>query len=689
MAKESEKRFNAVMDKLFYAPKTPKSARKLGVEASRGQKRPNMAAAFSKVELKSRGSIAEQSQNSLESAGALQAPLCRPWDRGDLQRRLATFKSMTWFAKPQVVSAVNCALRGWINVDSDIIACESCGSLEKAANVFSLKLDNGHKIFCPWVDNACDEALAQFPPTTSTMLVDDYKKRYAALFQLSALPVISLSAIDLMKSPQLDDFLKESSTIKFINMSADASSLECLVNESQNVSSPYYQALRLVSLCGWEFRLVPYFVDYEIRENSSVKDVNLSKPSSVVSIEENPSVEGISEPNEDLSFANDSVASNKQYDPSSVVLGCQLCGASVGLWAFSTTPRPVEYVRLVGEVNGEIGDAYHKRDTVIDNDLVTNQTLATANASDISKTGTRSLVEIPSSLNLTIAGGPSPAKQNFVPTISLPVIGRNLRARFSSEFESRPGDGQSNGTDNECLGPETNEQCYTLQSENDDDMLVEAPVTDEQIIVETDRLESMIKNQPDNSLTINQATGELLMLEDAAVIKSSSCEEVLRPSELRDSGVSTSGGNISSADVETSMSDSLMMVACAQRAPSSEMVCSKHGYSQEGHGNKATMQEVNSMTNKGLDMKQSPLPKKMEFDPIRQHRHFCPWITSTGSSLPGWKQTLCALQRQKEFSSPSSARSLSSSLIEVDDPVASIKKLFMSPSSKRAKLADN
>nr|TKS00066.1 hypothetical protein D5086_0000186760 [Populus alba] len=28
-------------------------------------------------------------------------PPCTPWDRGDLVRRLATFKSMTWFAKPK------------------------------------------------------------------------------------------------------------------------------------------------------------------------------------------------------------------------------------------------------------------------------------------------------------------------------------------------------------------------------------------------------------------------------------------------------------------------------------------------------------------------------------------------------------------------------------------------------------
>jgi len=27
---------------------------------------------------------------------------CRPWDRGDLFRRLATYKSISWFGKPQV-----------------------------------------------------------------------------------------------------------------------------------------------------------------------------------------------------------------------------------------------------------------------------------------------------------------------------------------------------------------------------------------------------------------------------------------------------------------------------------------------------------------------------------------------------------------------------------------------------------
>ncbi|KAJ8553405.1 hypothetical protein K7X08_024083 [Anisodus acutangulus] len=71
--------------------------------------------------------------------------------------------TFTWKA----ISAVNCARRGWINVDMDTIACEACGSrmlfstppswtrqqVDKAALVFSLKLDSGHKLLCPWIDN--------------------------------------------------------------------------------------------------------------------------------------------------------------------------------------------------------------------------------------------------------------------------------------------------------------------------------------------------------------------------------------------------------------------------------------------------------------------------------------------------------------------------------------------------------
>jgi hypothetical protein len=43
---------------------------------------------------------------TLQAAGVVEPLLashgCRPWDRGDLLRRLATYKSISWFGKPQV-----------------------------------------------------------------------------------------------------------------------------------------------------------------------------------------------------------------------------------------------------------------------------------------------------------------------------------------------------------------------------------------------------------------------------------------------------------------------------------------------------------------------------------------------------------------------------------------------------------
>lgn len=210
------------------------------------------------------------------------------------------------------MSAVNCARRGWINVDSDIIACEACGvrllfstpsswtqhqgnssfmsevlpskifylifcvglslslfslykifvcyPVEKAALVFSLKLDNGHKLLCPWVDNACDEKLAQFPPMPSTDLVDNYKKHISGLLQLSALPVISSSAIDYMRSPQLEHFLDKFSVVEFGNKSTDSSTTEFLGNEDEAVLSPRYHQV-------WQFyanKVYRYFVDLKI-----------------------------------------------------------------------------------------------------------------------------------------------------------------------------------------------------------------------------------------------------------------------------------------------------------------------------------------------------------------------------------------------------------------------------------------
>lgn len=116
--------------------------------------------------------------------------------------------------------------------------------VEKAALVFSLKLDNGHKLLCPWIDNTCDETLAQFPPTTPQVLADQFRKRSSSLAHLLALPVISSSAIEFMRTPQLDQFLQQSSLLECDDVLPEIPSVEYHENGSDKQTADlYYQVL--------------------------------------------------------------------------------------------------------------------------------------------------------------------------------------------------------------------------------------------------------------------------------------------------------------------------------------------------------------------------------------------------------------------------------------------------------------
>lgn len=60
-----------------------------------------MSSAFSSLDPKLRGKAVNK-HNLLATNSLGEAPPCRPWDRDDLFTRIATFKAMTWFAKPKV-----------------------------------------------------------------------------------------------------------------------------------------------------------------------------------------------------------------------------------------------------------------------------------------------------------------------------------------------------------------------------------------------------------------------------------------------------------------------------------------------------------------------------------------------------------------------------------------------------------
>ncbi|KAK7388787.1 hypothetical protein VNO78_23614 [Psophocarpus tetragonolobus] len=652
MTQDSEKRFHSIMDKLFHPPKPPSASSSSGVQlAWSSKKRPYQSGA---MELNRRGDVVEGQQPSSASDKALQGSLCRPWDRGDFMRRLATFKSMSWFAKPKIVSAVNCASRGWINVDIDTIVCEACGArllfstsaswnqqqVEKAALVFSLKLDNGHKLLCPWIDNACNETLARFPPTTPPILVDNFRECCLTLLQLSALPCISFSAIDYMKSqsPLLEDFLGQSLMLECGNGSAENSGFGDV--SSQEELKSYYQAQKLISLCGWKLRPLPYVVDWKDIPDQSLKNTsNLAVHSS--GTDQNLKID-----------ENSKDFIGEQIDPNSAVLDCSLCGATIGLWAFCTVPRPVESIRLVGyaEVNGENPSValnlLNKND--LENRQGVNNTMPdVANSSK----------DTSSSLNMTIAGGPPPTKQNFKAIISLPVIGQNLRARISYDSDFR-----------------------------------------DHVFVDQGGIQSELQQEKTDN-TANASIGQLVPV--SPEIREISNYETGSQASIHDSDV-IEGKSSALKDKRPAQTDADKLNSSAAGYPSSSQKDSIEG---EALSHKTLDGKVGSLQNYGVkDREENPVSSvdghsssgkfknspvsdnAMEFDPIRQHRHFCPWIASINDGEPGWKQTLSALYHQKNHFLHSPNRSPSSMpIVKVDDPVGSIRKLFMSPSTKKMK----
>lgn len=662
MAEESQKRFQDAMDKLFRTPPKSNSFSASGVQLSR--RLPDMTLIGKGV----------NKQNLLGSSG--ESPPCRPWDRDDLFTRMSTFKSMTWFAKPQAISAVNCARRGWINVDMDTIACEACGSrmlfttppswrqqqVDKAALVFSLKLDSGHKLLCPWIDNVCDEKLADFPPTATAVLVDQYKIRHSVLSQLAALPVISPKAIDFLRSPKLEQFLRESLTVER-DESMQTLQEEDTRNEPTSASClTYYQAQKLISLCGWELRRLPYLVDPKDQLNQSSKDADLSDKSILSGKSQTITVYSSctdktseSKPDDDNQASEEAI-----INPNSVVLDCRLCGACIGLWDFSMVSRPLEFLRVSGytQVNNDLISHTNDGKSLFSGNSDRDENRewighAATSANTMLDTG-------PPSFNLTIAGGPSPAMHNYKAKISLPIIGRNLRAWFTSASELKDDlvTKSSSGLPKnpEFLAGENTEEGTSLSTS---EVITEAQLEKSQAA----QVSGSTTEMADNAESRNKVDSEVM----------DHCKDKV--------------GN----DFGSSGKDSV--TSRVGESGESRMMVEVNNFTQggeQGNGNGVIMAAVHPLIHdispsRGKELQILSLDKAMEFDPFKLHRYFCPWIASNGGSAPGWEQTLSALERHEESSSPLSSYA-PSSLIKVDDPVASVQKLFTSPPAKRRKL---
>ncbi|PKU78262.1 hypothetical protein MA16_Dca027631 [Dendrobium catenatum] len=186
------------------------------------------------------------------------------------------------------------------------------------------------------------------------------------------------------------------------------------------------QALKIISLCGWEPRLLPYTIEFEDKSGTSAKITT-----SLVSSEEIP-CEATQNITHCLSNSHNDVGERKDsytplgeflYDQSSTVLDCKFCGACVGLWFFKAIPRPLEFFKVVIDSSPPSALATGTADLAHDVEV--------PRVENCGRGDHNSIMEKPFGLHLTIAGGPPPTKQHFRPKISLPAVSRHIRAELS------------------------------------------------------------------------------------------------------------------------------------------------------------------------------------------------------------------------------------------------------------------
>uniref|UniRef100_K3ZQE7 Uncharacterized protein n=1 Tax=Setaria italica TaxID=4555 RepID=K3ZQE7_SETIT len=297
------------------------------------------------------------STNADGAAADFSQSSCRPWERGDLLHRLATFKQSTWASKPKAASSLACAQRGWVNIDVDKIECESCGAhliftaltswspaeVANAGEAFAEQLDASHQNDCPWRGNSCADSLVQFHLTPSA-LVGGFKDRCDGLLQFVSLPVIASSAIESMKitrSVQIDRILSQSVTILSGELGYRTDSTTGIDISQQDESCGYSQAQKLISVCGWEPRWLPNVQDWEENSTRSARNAGSAEPDGQFHSQipehhqSSYSASVKKEKGKGKMRVKDSGCSMR-----SPLLDCSLCGATVRIWDFKSVPRP-------------------------------------------------------------------------------------------------------------------------------------------------------------------------------------------------------------------------------------------------------------------------------------------------------------------------------------------------------------
>ena len=110
----------------------------------------------------SEGQPAEETVLLPREPDASARTLCRPWHKRDLYQRLRSYRSSTWFGKPEAVSELQCSSRGWRNVDVDVLTCEVVQP--RCAPV--VNQESRRRVSCCFGTQVC-QARVTFPPVAA------------------------------------------------------------------------------------------------------------------------------------------------------------------------------------------------------------------------------------------------------------------------------------------------------------------------------------------------------------------------------------------------------------------------------------------------------------------------------------------------------------------------------------------
>lgn len=152
--------------------------------------------------------LAQVRQSAIEAPDlAVDQVECRPWDRDDFTKRLHTFKTQWWFAKPQCLGPVECAGYGWCNVGRDLLSCKVCDVTFTLSTPLEIAFQSGeggtmaarcaeslsssHAPHCGWRGNPCSSAFAEaLSLATQSTAVEAFKERYQGILAAGAHPAL-------------------------------------------------------------------------------------------------------------------------------------------------------------------------------------------------------------------------------------------------------------------------------------------------------------------------------------------------------------------------------------------------------------------------------------------------------------------------------------------------------------------